>query len=268
MNTLKTIVSEHIRYRKTIVRLAKSDLIKTYKSTALGWWWAIIRPSITLGVYYFAFSVGLRIADPVGEYPYFLWLIAGFLPWFYIRDVFVAGVGSVKKYKFLVTKIKYPLSTIPTFVSMSHLFTQVVLTVIVMTIFLISGKSPDIYWLQIPFYMLLMWAFFCVWSLFAGILAAFSSDFFQLVKSVTIMLFWLSGIMYNVNGIHNEMIKNIMLINPITVIVNGYRNSLIYKEWFWQNGWELMTFAFVFILMLCLALLLYKRLGKEVVDIL
>ncbi len=107
MNTLKTIVSEHIRYRKTIVRLAKSDLIKTYKSTALGWWWAIIRPSITLGVYYFAFSVGLRIADPVGEYPYFLWLIAGFLRWFYIRDVFVAGAGSVKKYKFLGADQRY-----------------------------------------------------------------------------------------------------------------------------------------------------------------
>ena len=80
MKTLKKIISEHIRYRRTIVKLAKSDLIKTYKDTALGWWWAIVRPSITLAVYYFAFSVGLRVARSVEGYPYFLWLVAGFLP--------------------------------------------------------------------------------------------------------------------------------------------------------------------------------------------
>ncbi len=108
MKTLKKIISEHLRYKNTIFKLAKSDLVKTYKGTALGWWWAIIRPSITLAVYYFAFTVGLKVSSSVGGYSYFLWLIAGFLPWFYMRDVLVAGAGSIKKYRFLVTnKISY-----------------------------------------------------------------------------------------------------------------------------------------------------------------
>ena len=277
MKTLKKIISEHLRYKNTIFKLAKSDLVKTYKGTALGWWWAIIRPSITLAVYYFAFTVGLKVSSSVGGYSYFLWLIAGFLPWFYMRDVLVAGAGSIKKYRFLVTKIKYPISTIPTFVSLSHLFTEIMLLVIVMAIFIFSGKMPDIYWLQLPFYMLLMFVFFCIWSLFAGILSTFSSDFFQLVKSVTLMLFWLSGIMYDVHSIDNDVIRHIMLLNPITVIVNGFRNSFIYKEWFWENPVELRNYVLVLLVigffavtavLLALTVFVYKKLNREVVDIL
>ncbi len=268
MKTLKKIISEHLRYKNTIFKLAKSDLVKTYKGTALGWWWAIIRPSITLAVYYFAFTVGLKVSSSVGGYSYFLWLIAGFLPWFYMRDVLVAGAGSIKKYRFLVTKIKYPISTIPTFVSLSHLFTEIMLLVIVMAIFIFSGKMPDIYWLQLPFYMLLMFVLFCIWSLFSGILSTFSSDFFQLVKSVTLMLFWLSGIMYDVHSIDNDVIRHIMLLNPITVIVNGFRNSFIYKEWFWENSKELIGFFAVTVVLLALTVFVYKKLNREVVDIL
>lgn len=35
MRTLKQIISEHIEYRKQIIKLAKADLIKTYRGAAL-----------------------------------------------------------------------------------------------------------------------------------------------------------------------------------------------------------------------------------------
>ena len=268
MRTLKKIILEHIRYRRIILKMAKSDLIKTYKNTALGWWWAIVRPSITLAVYYFAFSVGLRVAKPVEGFSYFLWLIAGFLPWFYIRDVFTAGAGSIKKYRFLVTKIKYPISTIPTFVCISYFITQIVLTIVVMIIFFVCGNPPSIYWIQLPLYAALMVLFFATWSLFAGLITTFSNDFFQLVKSITIMLFWVSGIMYDVNDIKSEWIRNIMLINPITTIVNGYRNSFIYGKWFWESPREMISFLIIFVILLCMTIVVYKKLHRETVDVL
>lgn len=36
MNSIKTIINEHFVYRKQIIKLAKSDLIKTYRGSALG----------------------------------------------------------------------------------------------------------------------------------------------------------------------------------------------------------------------------------------
>lgn len=262
------ILKNHFKYRKQIFILAKADLIKTYKGAALGWAWAIIRPAITIATYYFAFSLGLRVGKPVGEYSFFLWLIAGMVPWFYISAMYSGGAYSIRKYGYLVTKIRYPVCTIPTIVSLSQLATHIAVVIIVMVIFVLSGKTPDIYWLQLPVYMLLMFLFFTAWSLFAGMIAVVSKDFLHLVRSSTTVLFWMSAILYDSRKIKSDVFRRILRYNPITIIVNGYRNAFIYKAWFWEKWTELRNFGIVFLIMVLLAVWAYKRLVKEIPDVL
>ena len=268
MGALLEIIQTHVKYSRQLFKLAKSDLIKTYKGAAMGWLWAVIKPTITIGVYYFAFSIGLRMGYPINGYPYFLWLISGILPWFYITEVFVGGTASIRKYGYLVTKIKFPTCTIPTFVSMSHLVTNLFLTAIVMVIFMCYGKMPDLYWLQIPLYILMMFLFFTAWSLFAGTLAVISKDFMQLVRSSTMALFWLSGIMYDAANISNETIRAVLLCSPVTIIVNGFRNSFVNKVWFWECGGEIRNFLIGYAIMCVLAVWTYRRLHKYIPDLL
>ena len=147
MKTLKEIFKSHYDYRKQLFKLAKSDIIKTYKGAALGWSWAIIRPAIQIFVFWFAFSFGLRSGKPVEGYPFFLWLIAGMTPWFYMRDMIQGGAASMRRYTYLITKIKYPVCTIPTFVSMSLLMVHIGLLAIVIVIYIAFGYMPDIYYL-------------------------------------------------------------------------------------------------------------------------
>ena len=64
--TIVTIVRDHIDYRKQIFKLAGSDLRRTYRASALGWSWAIIKPLVTIFVYWFAFAIGLRRGGGVG----------------------------------------------------------------------------------------------------------------------------------------------------------------------------------------------------------
>ena len=66
--------------------------------------------------------------------------------------------------------------------------------------------------IQIPFYMLLMFLFWTSWGLFAGMLSAISQDFLNLVKSITQALFWMSGIMYDVNSININIIKDALVV--------------------------------------------------------
>lgn len=268
IETFKLIIEEHKAFSKQIGKLAKSDLIKTYRGAALGWAWALVKPLITLFMFWFGFTVGLRHGKPINGYPYFLWLLAGFLPWFYMRDMIPGGADCIRKYSHLVTKIKFPISIIPTFTSLSHLVVHIVLCVITFGLFVLWGYKPDIYLLQIPFYMLLMFAFFEVWSLFAGMLSAMSKDFLNLVKSFTQALFWLSGVIYDVNNIVNPTIRTILKFNPVTVISSGYRKAFIYKVWFWEDKIELLGYATTFTIMLLLAVWTYKRLRKEIPDVL
>lgn len=268
MNTLKEIIKEHIIYKNQIVKLAKADIIKTYKGAALGWKWAIIKPAVTIAVFYFAFSVGLRSGRPVEGYPYFLWLIAGMIPWFFMRDTLTTGAGSIRKYRYLVTKIKFPISTIPTYVCLSNLIVNVCLILIMLALFIGFGYKPDIYWLQVPFWIFLTFIFFVSWSLFAGMLSAMSKDFLNLVRAMTTALFWMSGVMYNVHTIGSDIIRKAMLFNPITILCNGFRNSLIYKQWFWETGVEMRNFVILYVIMTLLAVWAYKKLKKDVPDVL
>jgi teichoic acid transport system permease protein len=268
LETIKLIINEHRSFSKQIIMLTKSDLIRTYRGAALGWAWALIKPMITLFVFWFGFSVGLRSGKPINGYPYFLWLMAGFLPWFYMRDMFVKGADCIRKYKHLVTKIKFPISIIPTFTSLAHLAVHLMLLAIWLVVFTIWGAPPDKYLLQIPFYMLLMFMFYEAWALLSGMLSAMSKDFLNLVKSSIQALFWLSGIIYNVDKIHNPTVRTLLKFNPVTVISGGYRKSFIYKQWFWEDKIELIGFATTFTIVFLLSLWAYKKLRKDIPDVL
>lgn len=268
IETAKSIFKEHKQYKKQIFMLAKSDLIKQYRGAALGWAWAIIKPMITLFVFWFAFTIGLRHGKPIEGYPYFLWLTAGFLPWFYMQELITGGAGCIRKYSHLVTKMKFPISIIPTYYNISHLYIHFVLCGVTLVLFICFGHMPDIYLLQIPVYMLMMFAFFVIYSLLTGMLSAISRDFQNLVRAMSSAVFWMSGIIYNVDDIPSRTLRIILKFNPVTVVSSGYRRAFIYKKWFWQDKVSLCTFLITFTVFLILALRTYKKLREEIPDVL
>lgn len=265
---LKDIIKDHLMYKGQIFKLAKSDLVKTYRGAALGWTWAIIKPAVTIFVYWFAFEIGLRAGNDVNGYPFFLWLIAGVMPWFYMNDMLTAGTDTIRKYSYLVTKMKFPVSTIPTFVSISKFIIHLILMGIMILIFIFMGYPPTIYILQMPFYMLCMFIFFTIWSLFASLLSSMSKDFGNLVKSMVTAVFWLSGILYNPDTIKITWAKNLLMVNPVTFLTNGFRNCFINQTWFFEEPKRLLYFIIITILLLVLALWTYKKLRKEIPDVL
>ena len=268
LDIIKEIITDQWIYRKQLFSLAKSDIMKTYRGATLGWAWALIKPTVTIFVFWFALAIGLRNGTDRGDCPYFLWLIAGIVPWFCMRDSIMAGASSIKKYKHLVTRIKYPVDTIPTFVIFAQVAIHVLLMFFVLAIFMLTDYGLDIHTIQIPFYMFFIVVFFSAWGIFAGMISAMSSDFKNLVVSLTTALFWLSGILYDVSGIKQVWIKKILSWNPITLIVDGYRNSLIYRTWFWENGTPIIHLLICCSVMIVLAAWAFKKLRKEIPDVL
>jgi teichoic acid transport system permease protein len=147
---------EHFENIPQVFKLSVADLKKTYTGAALGWAWAIIKPIVNIFVYWFAIAVGLRQGGDVNGYPYILWLISGIVPWFYMGDTITGGTGCIRKYSYLVTKMKYPVMTIPTHTNISKFLVNAILVAVVIVIFWICGYPPTIYLLQLPVYMLMM----------------------------------------------------------------------------------------------------------------
>ncbi len=268
MSTLKKIIKEHIRWRGQILKLAKSDLIKTYSGTALSWAWALIKPALTIAMLWFAFSFGLRSRADIGDFPFILWLIPGYISWWYMSDMLTKGSGSIRKYRYLVTKMKFPVSTIPTIVAMATLAVHVALMIIVVGIFIATGHFPDVYWLQLPIYMLFMVMFSISWGLFSSMLGAMSKDFLNFIKSISTPLFWLSGIIWDLSSVDIPALQTVLYFNPITYIVTGYRNCFVYKVWIWDQPLQLGIYAGMYVAMVLLAIWSYRKLIREIPDVL
>lgn len=265
-SALITILKDNWEWRKQIGRLAFFELIKKSRGAVLSWAWLFVKPAMYIFVFWFALDLGLR-AGGSGEYdPYFLWLIAGLIPWFYMQDMIGPGADVLHRYSYLVNKIKFPLSGISTIFSLSTLIVQLGLMVVLFVIYFLLGMPLDIYLLQVPVLILLMFVFFNMFSIFASHLSAMSKDFLNLLKAFSTPIFWMSGVIFDVSAIPIQWVQNVLLFNPVTFFVTSFRNAFHDKAWFWENTQMTLSFGIVFVVTLFATLWVYKRLSREVSD--
>ena len=264
---LMTMLKENVSNLRQTLILAKADLVKFYKGAALGYVWAFIKPMVTIGVYLFAFQVGIRKGAPMDGFPFFLWLVAGLLPWFFISDAIIAGTMSIRMYRQFVTKMKFPISTIPSFVLLSKLYVQLAMIAAVVLIYISYGYYPDVYYLQFLYYIPTMYIFFVVLSWTLSSLAVISRDFENLIKSSLQAILWMTPILWNIGNVSSPMLQAILKLNPIYYFIQGYRNIFLYKKWFFDGHYTLYIWV-VIIALAIIGSLVYKKLYKEFADVL
>ena len=89
-----TLPIELLQNRKLIMNLAKNDFKTKYAGSYLGIVWAFVQPIVTILVYWFVFSVGLK-AGNVSDYPFVLYLVSGIVPWFFFQDALNGGTNAL-----------------------------------------------------------------------------------------------------------------------------------------------------------------------------
>lgn len=270
LSGIADIIGEHKGQAKKIWMLGVNDLIKKYKGAVMGPLWAIIKPSFTLFILWFAFEVGIRGSGMVSGYPRFIFMLSGYVPWFFISETIVGGSRSIRQNSQFVTKLSFPVSNIMTFCTMASLIIHIGMCVIMYAILLFSGYGPSIYNLQILYYMPLMYAFFLVLAWTTAPLSAFSRDFENLINAIITGLFWLSGIFWDTYDIKNPVIRTIMYFNPINYFINGYRKSFLYDTFIFDGNYtkELIIFYSEFALLILVGGYFYNKLRKILPDIL
>lgn len=269
VGTLSEILKEQWEWRKQILSLGLFDLKKISAGAVLGPLWFFAKPAVYILVFWFALEVGLRSADQTGsDVPYILWLMGGLIPWFYIQEILGTGINIFKRYSYLVTKIKFPLAGIPTIFSISTFVIQLGLVAALLVVYFLCGQPLDLYLLQLPVALVLMFVFFNMFSLVTSLLSAISKDFMNLMKTLSTPLFWLSGIIFNVYNLQLPLVELVLMINPITFIVTMYRCAVYDKMWIWDKPEAIVGFVVVFAITLVVTLVIYRRTHEEVADVL
>lgn len=271
---LVQILREHKNKGKQILMLSVDELKKKYKGAALGPLWALIKPTLTLFILWFAFAIGIKGSSHIlfikEKYPMFIYMLTGYVPWFYISEMIVGGSRSIRTNRQFVTKLSFPVSNIMTFTQLSGLYIHFLLCIIMYVVLICFGYGPSFYNLQYFYYCGMMFLFFLVLSWATAPLSAFSKDFENLINSIITGLFWLSGIFWNTYEIKIAWLRKLMYLNPVNYFVNGYRKSFLSNTFIFDKYYTTETIVFYceLILMIILGSRCYKKFRKILPDVL
>ena len=268
MFTMFSIFKEHRHNAKQIFMLAKTELKKDYKGSFLGTGWAVVKPLFTLFIYWFAFSFGIRASGDIAGLPRFIFMLVGFIPWFFISDSILFGSQSIRKNRQFVVKMYFPVSNIMTFTLLEKFMVHLLLCGLMVIYLCFAGYWPSVYTLQFFYYCPLMFLFFLALSWSTAPMSAFSRDFENFIKSIMTGLFWLSSVMWDSYTIEIDWLRRLMLFNPINYFVNGYRKAFVSQEWFWEYPQETLIFLAELLVVVLLGMYNYKRLRKRLPDVL
>jgi teichoic acid transport system permease protein len=230
--------------------------------------WLLATPAVFIGVFWFALEIGLRTSTPVHGIPYIVWLAVGMVPWFYMSDMISGGSNVYRRYSYLVNRLRFPIAVISSFYGAAHFIVFLLSTVIIAATMVLTRTPVTVYAVQLPVLAIIMYFFWVVWSLLTSPLSALSKDFHNLVKALSLPLFWLSGTIFDMSQVQIEWVQWVMAFNPVTFFVTSYRAALCDHFWLWERPRLLFCFLGMFVVMLLLALRVQKRLGTEVADVL
>ena len=266
---LSEIVRDNWNWRQQARHLAVTDLVKESRGAVLGWVWFIIRPATFIGMFWFGIAIGLRAATPPRNgYPFLLWLAVGLIAWFFMSDMINGGMNVYRRYSYLVNRVRFPLSVISTVYAVARFIVYAMSMAAVLIAMLVFHLPITIYAVQLPFLALLMLIFWIGWSIMTAPLAALSKDFYNLIRALTMLVFWLSGTIFDVSRIGSVAIRDTLSFNPITFFVSASRAALLDRYWIWTAPTVLLPFLIISVIMGALALRAYARMNREVPDVL
>jgi teichoic acid transport system permease protein len=263
--SLKSLYSE----RRLIASLAVNDFKTRFAGSYFGIVWAYVQPICTILVFWFVFQVGFRNPD-VGNVEYILWFMTGLIPWFFFSEAWNSATNAFMEYSYLVKKVVFKINILPIIKILSALFVHLFFIVFMMFVYVLYGRFPTVYYLQIIYYMFCMVVLVTALSFVTAPLIIFFRDLGQIMNIVLQFGMWLTPIMWSVDNLPSGMgiFVNIFKLNPMYYIVQGYRNSMIYNVMFYDNILQTVYFWCVILVLALVGGVIYKRLKPHFADVL
>lgn len=268
-----TLPMELIQNRALIMQLARNDFKTKYAGSVFGIVWAFIQPAITIIVYWFVFQIGLGAQDVTAvtgvTYPFVLWLICGLVPWFFFQDTLVGGTNALLEYTYLVKKVVFKISILPIVKEISALFVHLFFILLMLVLFTLSGHFPDLYVLQVFYYSLCLFLYSLGVCYATCSIVVFFRDLTQIISIIIQIQVWMTPIMWNIDNMSARMpgwLITVFKLNPIFYIVNGYRDAMMNKVWFWERFDLTFYFWGVTAVFFVVGAFIFKRLKGHFAD--
>ncbi len=263
---IATLPIELYHDRKLIASLSKNDFKTKFAGSYLGMVWAFIQPVVTVLVYWFVFEVGLK-SGKMCEYPFILWLMAGIVPWFFFSESLNGGTNSLIEYSYLVKKVVFKISILPLVKIISSIFVHLFFVSFVIILCWIYGYHPDLYSLQLLYYIGCTFALVLGISYLTSAVVCFFKDLTQIINIILQVGIWMTPIMWD-TAILSPALQSVFKLNPMYYVVDGFRDALLGKVWFWDKPVWTVFFWLVVVTLFVIGTTVFKKLRVHFADVL
>lgn len=219
-------MKEIYAYREMIFSLVKRDLKGRYKGSALGFLWTFINPLMQLCIYTLVFSYIMR----AGIEDYYLFLFVALIPWIFFGTCLTGGSVCVWSQQDMVKKIYFPREVLPISFVTSQFINMLLSFLVIFAVLIISGKGINVAALL---FLPIIWIIEYMLGLGITLIVSSCTIFFRDLEYVLaiVAMAWqfLTPVMYLRSSVPDEFMV-IFLLNPMTPIIEAYREILYYKQ--------------------------------------
>lgn len=212
-----------------ILRLwTRREIRARYAGSLAGVLWAFLLPLCHILLFYFVFSVVLKVRVPELELEngYFLYLLAGLLPWLGLSEGIARAAQSLVAHEQLLQKVVFPAFVFPVAAVLAALLPQLVGMLLLLLLLWIHAvlKFQALLWL--PLLLSCQVAMSLGMGSLLAILTLGFRDFLQLVPVLLQFLFYATPILYP-RSMVPQPYQDWFLFNPFAVLVDGYHAAFL-----------------------------------------
>lgn len=214
-----------IQYRDLLFILVWRDIKIRYKQSVMGFFWAILMPSLIVGagiLVRFAFSrtsgQTLNAADIAS-------VSLKSLPWAFFLSATKFATSSLTGHSNLVTKIYFPREIFPIAAVLASLFDFVIASGVVILLLVLAKVGVSIYLLWFPIYLLLLILFTLALGMFLSCANLFFRDVKYLVDVALTFGIFFTPVFYEARMMHKW--APVVLLNPVGTILEGMNDVVV-----------------------------------------
>ncbi len=255
------------RNRQIILEMARRDFRSQSMGSFLGIFWAFVQPLVFILALWFVFAVGFRQGRGSEPVPFVLWLMNGMFIWFFFAGCISSSPGVIEQNAHLVKRIRFQVSILPIVKILSALMIHAIFVIFLFVLFAAYGSWPNLYWLQIFYYMFATIVLALGMSWITSSLNVFVKDISSVVQILVRIGFWFTPVFWKVDKVPQSY-QVLIKLNPAVYLVQGYRDSLIYEIPFWQHPLLTIYFWTVTLVIFAAGMIIFRRLRPHFADVL
>ena len=245
-------------YRELLKTNIKKDIRGKYKGSFLGVLWSFLNPLLQVLVYYIVFPYLMRGATIPN---YIVYLVTAIIPWSFFSTVISIGTNAIKSNSGIIKKVYFPREILVISQVLSGLVNFFISCIIVVFFCLAFNVGISIHIVFIPIVAVVQSILSMGLLFILSSINVYIQDLEYIVGFVLNMMFYGTPILYSLDQFSNAgILAKLIRMNPMTTIMNCYRDCFLYHEW--PDVTSLLLVLFISLIILIFGYWVFKKLEK------